>query len=391
MQSQNLKIGMYVNSFLPLRGGTELATFYLARELSRSCNVRIYTFNWIPTSNRKQGYGLRLLSEMPETEIMDGVCVHRYPIANLPIVKDFSVKLVKDLGSSDVDIVHFQGAQRLLSRLLLQGATCNKVKVLTTHALHEAMAILRRSNNSLIRPVFVKSLRSMNHIIGLSKMDEKLLLYLGIPKNKITVIPNGIDPKKFEKRRHFVEKSDKMKILCVARFANNKNYESLIYALSRLKDRIDVEAYFIGDFDNREYFRGIVKLVKMERLEKTVKIGLSLDDAAVVDCYLSCDLFVLPSIMETFPLAILEAMYAGLPIVATRVGGIPEIIRDGVNGFLVPPKDSEQLYYKCLQLLRDKRMRDEMRRNNIETAKSYTWSKIASSTQALYQQLVREN
>ena len=382
---------MYVPSFLPLRGGTELATYHLAKELLRSCSIRIYTFNWIPAMDKKEGYGFKLSSELPEKETVEGVRVYRYPIVNLPIVKDFSVKLIKDLSYSDTDIVHFQGAHRLLSRFLLQKAAYSKIKVLTTHALHEAIAILRQGNNFLFNPFFVKSLKNMDHIIGLSRMDRKVLLNLGIPKNKITVIPNGIDPKKFQKRRQFVEKNDKIKILCVARFAKNKNYESLIYALSKLKNRLDVEAYFIGDFDSYEYFRKIVSLVKTEKLEKIVKIGLSVDDAAVTDCYLSCDLFVLPSIMETFPLVILEAMYAGLPIVATRVGGVPEAVEDGVNGFLVSPNDPEQLYRRCLQLLKDKSMRNEMSIRNSEAAQNYTWNKIALSTYNLYQQLIEEH
>jgi len=391
LQNQNIKIGMYVPNFLPLRGGTELATYYLAKELKASCDIRIYTFNWVPTIDRREKYGFDLSSELPKNETIDGICVHRYPITNLPVVKSFSVKLIKELSSSDVDIVHFQGAHRLLSRWLLQRATNNKTKILTTHALHEAIEILSRGNNSVATPFFVKSLKNMDHIIALSRVDLKSLLDLGIARNKITVIPNGVDPKKFDKRRKFVERNDKMKILCVARFAENKNYESLIYALSKLRNRLDVEAFFIGDFDNHEYFRKIVDLVKMEKLEDVVKIGLSLDDPAVIDCYFSCDLFVLPSTMETFPLVILEAMYAGLPIVATRVGGISDIVEDGVNGFLVSPNDHEQLYHSCLRLLKDKKMRNEMGTKNKETAENYTWSKIASSTHNLYRQLMEKS
>ena len=121
---------MYSPNFLPLRGGTELASYYLAKELLRSCNIKIYTFNWIPTIKRKQGYGFKLSSEFPEKETIDGISVYRYPIANFPVIKDFSVELIKDLSSSDVDIVHFQGLHRLLSRFLLQTATYSKVKIL---------------------------------------------------------------------------------------------------------------------------------------------------------------------------------------------------------------------------------------------------------------------
>lgn len=388
MENQPIKVGMYNPYFLPYYGGCELATCHLSKELIRFCDVKIYTFNWVPIFRKKKNYGFNLSSKLPEKEIISGVTVYRTPIINLPFIKDFSVKLIKDVSASDVDILHFQGVHRLFSRWLLQKATRKKTRILTTHAFHEVIGILRRATNLWISPFFTKSLSDMDHIIALSKTDAKLLLSLGINKTKISIIPNGIDHEKFDKRRQFVERNGKIKILCVARFAPNKNYESLIYALSKLSTHLDIEAYFVGNYEGYNYFQQIVSLVKKKGLEKIVKICLSLDDPAVVDCYLSCDLFVLPSRMETFPLVILEAMYAGLPIVSTDVGDIPDIITNGINGFIVAPDDSEELYRKCLTLLGNKKMRRKMGTVNKETAKKYAWKNIALSTFTLYQKLL---
>jgi len=367
-----------------------MATYCLTKELMLYCDVEVFTFNWIPSFNDSKNYGFNLSSELPKEEIVDGICVSRYPFTELPIVKSFSVKLIKNVSFSDFDIVHFQGLHRLLSRWLLQKTLEKKIKIVTTHALHESARILEQGTNRLMYPFFIDSLKDMDHIIALSRIDLKLLRHLGIRKDRITVIPNGIDPRKFEKKRRFVEGNDKLKILCVARFAQNKNYELLLSVLNKLKDRLNIEAYFVGKPDDYKYIEKIVGIVKKNRLEKVVKISLSLDVPALIDCYLSCDLFVLPSVMETFPLVVLEAMYAGLPIVATRVGGIPEIITNGVNGFLVLPSDPGELYRKCLSLLKDKEMRNKMRIANRETAEKYTWSKIALSTYDLYQGLLEK-
>lgn len=393
MNDQKIKVGMYTPFFFPVLGGTENATYNIARELRAFCDIKVYAFNWILTSEEDKNYGLNLSRGLPQREIIDGVCVHRYPIINLPVVKNFSAELIKDLSFSDIDILHFQGLHRLLSRWLLQKAVRKKIKILTTHALQEAIEIVTRSKYSfLIDNFFINSLKNMDHIIALSESDLRWLIYLGLPKNKITVIPNGIDPEKFNRRKHFVERTEKIKILCVARFDKNKNYESLVFALSKLNDDgLNFEAYFIGAISDNQYFEEILGLIKKKGLEKLIKIGVSIDDPALVDCYLSCDLFVLPSSMETFPLVILEAMYAGLPIVATYVGGIPDIIKDGVNGFLVPPNDPQQLYERCLQLLKDDKLRNEFGTINKETAKNYTWSKIASSTYNLYQQVMEKH
>jgi len=388
---QKITVAMHCPFFLPAHGGAELATLNLAKELRKLCDVKLYTFNWAQNLDTNN-YKLNFSCGFPKQEIVNGVPVYRYSVANLPIVKNFSFKLIKDLKSCDVDIIHFQGASRLFSRLLLQQTAKKKITILTTHGLQESAEIVSRSQLSmLISPFFIDSFRNLDHIIALSKTDVKLLVHLGINKNKITLIPNGIDVKKFEKRRKFVERNGKMKILCVARFDKNKNYESLVYALSKLKNDLDFEAYFIGAVTDAKYFEKITSLIKKKGLEKFVKICSSLDDPALVDCYLSCDLFVLPSIMETLPLVILEAMYAGLPIIATSVGGIPDIVKNEVNGFLVAKNDSPQLYKACLKLLKNEKIRKDMGNANKEIARNYTWNRMALSTYNLYQQLMEEH
>lgn len=393
MDKQKIKIGMYTPFFAPVIGGTENATYNLAKELKEFCNIEVYTFNWVSTSSEDKKYGLSLSYGLPQREIIAGVGINRYKIANLPFVKNFSVKLMKDVSFSDVDILHFQGLSRLMSRYLLQKVTKKKIKVLSTHALQEATEIVTRSKYSfLINPLFIDSLKNMDHIIALCETDVRTLIYLGLSKDKITVIPNGIDPTKFDKRRQFVERNGNVKILCVSRFDKNKNHESLIRSLNKLKHKgFNFEAYLIGAISDYEYFGTIRELVKRYGLEKFIKIGVAIDDPALIDCYLSCDIFVLPSTMETFPLVILEAMYAGLPVVATSVGGIPDIVKDGVNGFLISPNNSRELYEKCLQLLKNDNLRSQMGNRNKETAKNYTWNKIASSTYNLYQHLMEKH
>lgn len=392
MKGHEITVAMYCPFFFPSYGGAELAAFNLAKELRMWCDVKFYTFNWTQDLDVNRNYKLNFSSGFPEYELVNGVEVYRYPVANLPVVKNFSLKLIKDIKFDDADILHIQGATRLFSRLLLQRILKNRIKILTTHGLQESAEIIRRNRlNVLINSVFMHSLKNLDCIIALSSTDVNLLLHLGINRKKISLIPNGIDEAKFENRRKFVERNKKIKILCVARFDRNKNYESLVYALSKLKNDLEFEAYFIGAVTNRQYFKEIMKLVKVSGLEKSVTIGTSLDDSALTDCYLSCDLFVLPSSMETSPLAILEAMYAGLPIVATNVGNMSEMVRNGVNGFLVPPKNPFELYKKCLELLKNEELRNEMRNANKELAKKFTWSKIASLTYNLYQQLIEKD
>jgi glycosyltransferase involved in cell wall biosynthesis len=390
MKDQKISVAMYCPHFLPAYGGAELATFSLAKELTRLCDVKLYTLNWTQDLDANKNYKLNFSCGFPQQEIVSEVPIHRYPVTNLPVVEKFSLKLMKDMKFCGADIIHFQGTIRLFSRLLLQKVVKDKIKILTTHGFQESVEMIRRSRLSAsISSLFIYSLKSMDHIIALSNTDVDLLVYFGVNKDNITLIPNGVDVIKFENRRKFVKRNGKMKILCVARFDKNKNYESLVYALSKLKDDVDFEAYFVGSVTDYKYYKKIVSLIDKNGLEKFVNIGLSLDDPAVVDCYLSCDLFVLPSNVETFGMVILEAMYAGLPIIATHVGCVPDIVKDGVNGFVIPKNDPVSLFERCLQLFKNEKMRKDMGAINKEVARNYTWSNIASSTLDLYQQLIK--
>jgi len=99
----------------------------------------------------------------------------------------------------------------------------------------------------------------------------------------------------------------------------------------------------------------------------------------------SADLMVLPSISEPFGIALIEAMAAGLPVIGSRVGGIPEIIDEGVNGFIVPPKNPDRLASAILRLISDDKLRKSMGIRGRELAvKKFDWDIIAEKTERFY-------
>jgi len=101
------------------------------------------------------------------------------------------------------------------------------------------------------------------------------------------------------------------------------------------------------------------------------------------------DVFVLPSNWEAFGIVLLEAMGLGKPMVATHVGGIPEVIDEGVNGFLVEPRNSQQLAEKILELLRDKTLRDRMGQNGMQKVRDiFSIQKMVRATEQVYRSVV---
>ena len=108
----------------------------------------------------------------------------------------------------------------------------------------------------------------------------------------------------------------------------------------------------------------------------------------VTKLYQQADMFVLPSRVEAFGLVLLEAMRHGLPVIGSNVGGIPEIIRDGWNGLLVPEGDATALAERLLLLIRDHELRCSLAINGLQTTAEYTITRMAQETEALYKELL---
>jgi glycosyltransferase involved in cell wall biosynthesis len=116
----------------------------------------------------------------------------------------------------------------------------------------------------------------------------------------------------------------------------------------------------------------------------------SLPHEDVIRCMRAADVFVLPSLVESFGIVLLEAMGCGLPVVASRVMGIPYLVEDGLNGFLVPPTDEEVLADRITALLSDPDLRARMREQNRNKAAAYLMPRIADRFFELWQTLLRQ-
>ena len=116
--------------------------------------------------------------------------------------------------------------------------------------------------------------------------------------------------------------------------------------------------------------------------ENILFLGRRDDVSSLLAC---CDLFVLPSWAEGLPNCVLEAMAARLPVVATRVGGIPELIEDGRNGLLVPPKDPAALAAAIRRLLEDSSLADKLAQGAQERARTeFSFERLLSELDQLY-------
>ncbi|MDD5638552.1 MAG: glycosyltransferase [Candidatus Pacebacteria bacterium] len=178
-------------------------------------------------------------------------------------------------------------------------------------------------------------------ILPVSKDLEESIKSYGI-KNNFEVVPNVVNTKIFypSSNKQENEKNYKKRMLLVALLDPKKGISFLLEAIAKIsKKRQDFVLDIVGDGPNRKEYEdlsqklGIQNLVKFHGLKSKEEIA---------EFMRNCDFFVLPSLWENLPCVLIEAMASGLPIIATTVGGIPEIINEE-RGILIPPKNVDVL------------------------------------------------
>jgi glycosyltransferase involved in cell wall biosynthesis len=191
--------------------------------------------------------------------------------------------------------------------------------------------------------------------IFVSKKDMRLSKKMFFVSKKITYIPNGISPINFLPREEsrlklLGNQYDGILIGTIAELSHNKGLEFLINSFSYLKDE-HIQSVIIGDGEKREELRQL-----KDKLNAPVTFTGLLPGAGE---YLKVfDVFVLPSLKEGLPYVIIEAGFAGLPVISTTVGGIPHLIESGVSGTLIPPKDSKALAFAIELYLQNPSLRE---------------------------------
>jgi glycosyltransferase involved in cell wall biosynthesis len=176
-------------------------------------------------------------------------------------------------------------------------------------------------------------------------------------------------------------------IITVGRLHAQKGHCYLLQAIAKAEKKVPkIKLIIIGEGEEENNLKNLVK--SLDLTDKIIFAGLRGD---VEKIFPIAELFILPSLWEGMPNVILEAMAAGKPVVATKVGGVPEVVVHGETGILVPPEDSNALTSAIIDLLRDKlkaKMMGQAGRMRIE--EHFTISKTIEKTEYLYRKLLKE-
>jgi glycosyltransferase involved in cell wall biosynthesis len=217
-----------------------------------------------------------------------------------------------------------------------------------------------------------------------SEGARDFLVSRGLPSEKFAVIPNGVDLDSFSQTRTSSESL--VKTVCVARFIPRKKHDLLLHALARIRESgVDMQCELIGYGPMK---RQIEALTRELALDDRVIVTGGLSPAEVRLRLAGADVFVLTSMWEGMPGSVLEAMAAGLPVVASNVNGTSEVIQDGVTGFLVPQDDADATAEALLRLARDPELRQRMGSAGRERIRQhFSVARMVSEREKLYTRL----
>jgi glycosyltransferase involved in cell wall biosynthesis len=208
------------------------------------------------------------------------------------------------------------------------------------------------------------------------------------------IVYNGIDPEVFrplppdgeiQKKLGFFKGENKT-LIYAGRLVGWKGLQVLLKAAALMKEAVPIQLLIVGDGEIRP---SLEKLSSELGMEKRVFFAGFVPNQDLPRYYSLADVGVFPSLAdETFGISLAEAMACGLPVVSTKIGGIPEVVPEGKAGFLVAPKNPQELAEKILFLLAD----DRLRKNMGEAARQrvldhFTWAKAADRLLGVYREV----
>ncbi|MGD2205253.1 MAG: glycosyltransferase family 4 protein [Anaerolineae bacterium] len=376
---------MICTEFYPLVGGMQTHTLQLSRHLQRhGVHVTVMT---------------RHYDNLPSFERVDGVDVHRVFTWNRSWAGaslSFTLASIQFLiqQRAKYQIIHSHQVYSPATIGLIGQSLLGKKLVVNPHRGGYLGDVYRLSERRFGQQRLALLRDKADCFIVISREIEKELQQIGVPQSKLKFIPNGVNTDHFvpvedRRKEHLKQRLDLPKgpiVAFVGRLVPAKNVSLLVDLWERFPDT-GAHLLILGDGPRRA---SLENSCQDKGLTDKVLFTGNVENVAQ---YLQCsDIYVLPSLTEGLPVALLEAMACSLPVVASSVGGVPELLQDGVNGFLVSPGNAQDFHDKLATLLVDRELQHKMGSQARQTILSnYSLSTISERYLALYKDLLNQN
>ncbi len=382
------RICLVTHFFPPHMGGIEKVSYEQSKRLTKSGYQIDVLTSKMKGRNKHPEKGIRVFHYSP-LNLAERIGVP-YPILSIEAYRTFTEVIRK------CDLVHAHGHVYLPS--YLAGKIAKKYKkpfILTQHNTfidyQSWLNIVEHLNDMAIGKAVLKA---ADRVITVSKKTMEYVCKLGADKSKTSVIYNGVDIDTFhpenkgESRKKLGLPKNRKIVLSVRRLVYKNGLGTLIESVPLVaRNHPDTLFVVAGKGPSRKLVEDRIKELG---IEDNVKLTGFVPDRLLPVYYDAADYFILPSASgEGLPLVLLEAMACGLPVIATTVGGTPEIIKHMKNGVLVPPRNPKAIAEAISKLLSEERLGPtigEEARRNVEDR--FTWEKNLCQLQSIYSEFL---
>lgn len=381
-----IQVGPYPLSADCIRGGVESSVYGLAQALGTNHTVDVFDY---PRISGKDTGG------------KDGcVFVHRYN--NPGKHNQDSImrvdEMLRDIIALHPDVVHIHGTGEI-SKVIYQAIKHYGIKVmLTVHGLLHVEKANQLRKRFTLKHLYQYVRQSRVEFETLSSADKIIVDTEYVAKQieqlynngKITqipemhVIPQGINAAYLSLNS---QPQDQL-ILSVGAISERKGHLYLLKAFEQVCATVPTaRLVIVGSLADKQYYRQLQQYIAQSPHKERITIHTNLPQEQVFTLYQQAQLFALHSQEESQGIVFAEAMAVGLPVVATKVGGVPYVVEDGKSGLLCQYGDTATMAKMIIQLLNDKQMYETFSSQAQAVTQSYDWRNISKQVELLYTQL----
>ena len=392
-----MKIAIFTPTFLPKCSGAEIFHHNLAREFAAMGHQPIVI---IPRSFHRRlppslsyraiGFPANIWSYFKYSPSA-AFFLNRVALDHLQKRHGFNVWHTVVLSPSGVCFANWQYRRRIPGLIRAVG--------------DDVQPVVTEEKRSGMRSLVRKWIPRAQRIVSLSHDMSSQLQELGVRRDRIEIIPNAVDfgrfsapVDKFSLRQKNGVPSDAFIFLCVARNHPQKDFPTLLSAFQK-----------VLDFNTKRKFhllivgRGVLLLsellvnlgiqneVTLKEVSPSANEGTDFPPQELVDLYRLADVFVLSSLLEGFSSALLDAMAAGLPVVATNVPGIVDQVKNDIHGLLCECRNTHQFSASMLAIANGEDKYAFFSRNSSSTAKEFSWRQTAEKYLAAYNKIISQS
>ncbi len=384
-----MKIAIVYDSMYPwFKGGGGKRYWEIAKRLSKKGHdVHIYTMGWWGNENIlfKEGVHLHKICEPQELYTKAG----RRPIK---LSLYFACKIMYPLLKADFDIVDCGGTSefswfsvKLVSLIKRKPLVINWYEVWGNY-WYEYLGMFKGFIGKTIEKI---TTFFPTFIIANAKNTKNDLINLGVNKNKIKVVYDGVDIELIKSVKPSEKKFD---LLFVGRLINDKHADIVIKSTNIVKKEFnDVTCGIVGKGPEKN---NLIKLTEKLNLNKNVEfLGIIESDEELLSIIKASKVFVFPSTREGVPIVLLEANACGIPVIGVRhkLTGVGEVIEDGLNGFILDSIDVDLIAEKIILLLKDDMLRKKMSEEAIKFAQNFDWNSKTDEIEDIYLKQIKIN